>query len=405
MATKCGVGYSNEADAKKAGELAAKAALSQAGITDKPDFAMIFTTSRHDPKKFHSGVREVIGPNAKLAGGWMAGVITKDRHTYEGGETMVVAFKSDTVKFDVFMETGLVEHEKDVGKRLGAKMKAHKFEGEPKVFLFFDAVARSLSEGGWGWNFASPLLAGLKESLGTWPVMAGAGLIGDMQFNPTWQWCNDELVQGAAIAVVFHGRVHMDTMTLHGCSPSSTYLKLTKVEGPTILEINNRPALDVIREMLGDASRTWEDYPLYLTLGLNRGDKYADFNEEAYMNRVGMAIDRERKAVVLVEGDFKEGDEVQVMSRSIDPEYMKPKLEAFGKRMDRTKPFLTFYIDCGARAAAFNPGTTFEDASLVQKALGTKAPLAGIYVGIEIAPIGGQIERSVYTGVLSSLSD
>ena len=43
--------------------------------------------------------------------------------------------------------------------------------------------------------------------------------------------------------------------------------------------------------MLGpESNKTWEDFPLFVTLGVNKGDKFGPFNEEDYANRLVMAV-------------------------------------------------------------------------------------------------------------------
>jgi hypothetical protein len=51
---------------------------------------------------------------------------------------------------------------------------------------------------------------------------------------------------------VLHGGVRMDTIIMHGCKPSGRYHTITKADGPMVLEIDGRPALEVLADMIPD---------------------------------------------------------------------------------------------------------------------------------------------------------
>jgi hypothetical protein len=258
-------------------------------------------------------------------------------------------------------------------------------------------------------NLATPLVAGMSHSLGAWPPAAGVGLIGSMQAHPTHLWFDDRIEQGAAMALVLSGGVRMDTVIMHGCKPASGYHTITRAEGKTIYEIDGRPALDTIAEILGpESTMTWEDYPLFLILGVNRGDKFGEFKEEDYANRACMAIDTDQRTVMMFEPDLETGVEVQLMRRCSDweemSEYIGRRTKEVLERVGNRRPFLALYIDCGARASVYC-GSEHEDAEEVQKALGPTVPLLGMYSGVEIARVGDHMQALDWTGVLCIFSE
>jgi hypothetical protein len=207
------------------------------------------------------------------------------------------------------------------------------------------------------------------------------------------------------MALVLSGGVQMDTIIMHGCKPSSDYHTITKAEWNAVLEIDGKPAVDAIAEMLGpDSDRGWEDYPFFVTLGVNKGDKFGEFNEEEYANRMVMAVDKERRGLIMFEPDLKEGFEVQLMRRSIDFDYIRERTEDLLRRVESRKPFFALYIDCAGRASAFC-GTEGEEAEEVQKVISSKMPLLGMYSGVEIAKVGGDIQALDWTGVLCVFSE
>jgi hypothetical protein len=90
-----------------------------------------------------------------------------------------------------------------------------------------------------------------------------------------------------------------------------------------------------------------QDFPFFVTLGVNKGDKFGEFKDENYANRMVMGIDKARGALVMFEPDLKTGSEFQFMRRSIDLGYMRICCQELLERVGNRKPFFALYIDCG----------------------------------------------------------
>jgi hypothetical protein len=371
---------------------------------DRSDLAMMYATSKHDPALLREGVRSVVGPEAKLFGGSAVGIITKDRLGYEGYQVGVSVISSDSINVDMFIERGLPDNEYNVGYALGEQIKSTAYAGDPSILLVYDIVKRRMSEG-LSLNMATPLIAGMSQALGTWPPVAGGGLTGDMQWNPTFQWFNDRIEQQSAMALVLSGGVRLDTIIMHGCKPSSDYHTITRAEGNVVLELDGKPTTEVITSLLGpESDKSWQEYPLFITLGVNNGDKFGEAQEDDYSVRLCMDVDRERGGLVMFGDDLKPGSEVQLMRRSIDFEYIGRRAETLVEQMGNRRPFLALYVDCAGRAGAYC-GTNREEAEEVQRVIGSKMPLLGWYVGCEIAKAGPIIQSHNWTGVLCIFSE
>jgi hypothetical protein len=403
MSTKFGVGYTENPKSFDAGEEMAKQAMSGADI-EKCDLAILYSTSKQDPVQLGNGVRSVIGPNARLIGGYSMGIITNDYLGYEGYQAGIAVMSADSIDGDMFITNSLPSNEINSGIVLGEKIKSKNYKGEPNILIMYDAI-KEPNPTAMSLNLATPLIKGIEKSIGNWPNAAGVGMMGDFQWNRTYQWFDDKILQDTAMALVLSGGVRMDTIIMHGCKPSSDYHKITKADGNVVLEIDDKPAVDMIANLLGENSGLgWQDFPLFVTLGVNKGDKYGEFKEEEYANRLCMAVDKERGGLVMFEPDLEEGSEVQLMRRSIDFQYIGQRAQKLLDGLGNRKPLFALYIDCAGRASAYC-GTESEEAEEVQKVIGSRMPLLGMFSGVEIAKVGNAMQALDWTGVLCVFSE
>ncbi len=406
MSTRAGVGFSENPDSYTAGYKAARAALQQASI-DTCHLLLVFATSKHDAGAFYTGLRAAAGTQAQIVGGSAIGIITNDQLGYDGYQVGVAAFESDDIQFDLFHEPGLPGNETSVGEKLGHQLTANEWVGEPNILLMYDSMNHTTQPP--RMNMATPLLKGLEKAFVASghpypPNLAGVGQCGDTPHEPVSQWLNGVIERYSAQAVVFSGNVRMDTVVLHGCKPAGAYHTITKSEGPMVLEIDNRPALEVIAELLGpDSGYSFADYRFFVTLGVNKGDKFGPFRAEDYANRLCCGVDEERGGLIMFEPDLVPGTQVQLMRRSIDFEYIGQHTKELLASTNDRQPFFALYIDCAGRASAYC-GSEGEEAAEVQRAIGRDIPLLGMYSGVEIAQVGKNLQPLDWSGVLCLFS-
>ncbi len=405
MPTLVGVGFSELSDSRAAGIAAAKAAITSGGI-ERGDFALLFSTGKHQPQRLLDGVREVLGTGCAIHGGYGVGIITRDHLSYDGHEVGIAVVSSDTVKLHAFVETDLANQEEATGQKLGAKIAAARADGslpdDASMLLFYDTV--NLTQGTLKLNMATALVAGMSKEMETWPVMAGMGMLGDMQLHETFQFFDSRVLQQSAMALFISG-LRMDTIIMHGCRPTGRYHTITKTDGAMVLEIDGKPALTMIHEMLGpDSGLTPDDYSFFVTLGVNKGDMYGPFREEDYANRLCIGVDPARQGLIMFENDLQPGMKVQLMRRALDFAYIGPRTRELVARTEGRRPLFAFYIDCAGRAAAYC-GMDEEEAVEVQRALPAGVPLLGVYSGVELAKVGGAVQALDWTGVLCLFSE
>lgn len=399
MATKIGAAHSTQINSKSAAIEASTNALAKAGIT-KADFALIFCSGNHNPHDFLAGVQSVLGDTPVL-GGSSLGIITDDFIGYEGFEVGVTVFASENLSFHLFAQPDLNLDEKKAGEALGKQISDFGIKDSQALLVFYDSSKQSNPP---MLNFATSLFEGLEMHLPKNITCAGGGLLADMLLNTTYQFYKNEVRSQNAVAVLIAGKCEMRTIIMHGCKPASAYLTITKAEGPVILEIDNRPALTVIDELLGtNHGIEWKDFSLFVTLGINLGEKFGDFNEKNYANRMVLAVDENAKSLIMFEPDLKVGDEIQLMSRSVDLDYIHTGIEDLKSGMNGSTPAFYFYINCAGRAKPY-AGGQFEDAEEVQKGM-SGVPLMGFYSGVEVAKLRSKLQPLDWTGVLCLIAE
>ncbi len=396
---KVGVGYSDNPETYSAGIQAVEMAISQAERVEPCDAVLLFSTARHDQSLLRDAVISVTGASVPVYGGGSVGVITNEYFGYAGDQIAAACIWLDGVGLEALIDGGLKDSEEEAGMRLGKRLAGLGTGPESPVMLFYDALD---SSNGMRMLMATWLLAGIEKGLGFLPDLTGAGLMGDHACSPTSQWIGDGMGQHQAIAFAFSGDIRIDSVIMHGCRPATRYYTVTKAAGQVILEINGKPAIQFIDELI-DSAVAPEAYPFFLIFGVNHGERWAEYDEDYYASRLCLGIDKESGGIVMFEPDMVEGTEFQLMFRSLGLDYIKPKIDKVFDGLDGREPVFAVYIDCAGRCSGYG-GMDMEDALVVQKTVAGRVPLLGLYTGVEIASIGGRPRGLDWTGVFCLFS-
>jgi small ligand-binding sensory domain FIST len=181
------------------------------------------------------------------------------------------------------------------------------------------------------------------------------------------------------------------------------------MEGPVLYEIDGKPIVRVIDEIYGNDSWQTQIPVKRLSLGINHGEKYGQFREADYVNRLIAGVLPGKEGVVLFEPDLQEGMEVQFMLRDAETIIASARTNAqellakIGS--DGRKPAFGLYIDCAGRTADMSDTLTEEAAEVQNTFRQNNVPLLGFYSGVEIAPFRGQSRGLDWTGVLLILAE
>ncbi len=370
---------------------------------DAPLMLLAFCGGKHDPDAMLAALTAEFGP-VPVFGGSAAGVIGRDSYGYGGFEMGIVCLYDAAVMPRAVMTEALYGGVRAAGHALGQAVGAVA-SPDAAVMLLFDSVASRAPP---RLHFASSIVEGFHDGFGTTPLqLFGGGLLTDMNLTGGWVFAGRRVLKHAAIALVFPPGIEVETVIMHGCRPISSFMEITRIDGADVFELDGQPALSVIERMLGLplGQTRGQDLSLEVTLGQKQGDPYAPYHEGDYVNRLILRANAEAGSVTLFEPDFALGTVVQIMSRdnSLMLDSVRRGVAAMNGAVAGEDNLLALYIDCAGRASA-RSGAAVEEAELVVQGLDSSIPLLGFYSGVEVAPVGGGISRSLdWTGVLAVL--
>ncbi|MFE0757441.1 FIST signal transduction protein [Inquilinus sp. NPDC058860] len=369
-----------------------------------PQLLLVFCGGKHDGSDVVEALRTTFGDTVAIVGGSAAGVIWRDGLGYSGLEVGLVAFAADDFPPQILVNRDLRQGERAAGFSLGQRL-AETAEQDSVVLMFYDSVA---DPSPLRLHPASDLVEGLQSGLAGHRIrLIGGGTLTDMNLSDAWVLDGTTVTKHAAVALVFPSGLKDETVILHGCRPVSTFMEITRIEGAEVFELDGRPALEVIEQMLGVTlgATSSHDLSLIATLGEKQGDPYAAYDENSYVNRLILRANRTTGSITLFERDFRLGTRVQIMSRdnALMLDSVRDGISAINQVQRDGQPLLAIYIDCAGRASA-RSGAAVEEARLVADHLDPSIPFLGFYSGVEIAPFDGYSRPLDWTGLLTVLS-
>lgn len=236
---------------------------------------------------------------------------------------------------------------------------------------------------------SNELLSGLR---GCYP---GVPLVGGMTSasthrRQTWVFLDGQVYDEGGVALLFEGPLRLVPLVAQGAEPVGEAWTVTKVDRNIILEISNRPALDVLLDTAdmvgGDRSR--ESFPFGDWLIGFAVNEYQDsFTRGDFIVRGILGADQERRGVI-VGGIARVGQTVQFQLR--DPslaavDLRQTLLDARAFLRD-TSPVAAVLFTCNGRGEDMF-GRPHHDTETVA-ALLPGVPLAGMFCNGEVGPAG-----------------
>ena len=372
------VGISTRADIRKA----VAEAVNRAGGGADAVLCIAYAGVGHDQNELLNQLKIAL-PGVPIVGGSSQGACVSGT-SIEAERFLAVAVLSGDVKVRIAHVADMRSDERKLGQALAANLGPPP-QGAHTTLLWYDPLC--------GRN-VKDLLVGLSDG-GYDAVYGGATGQPWDRMVATFQYADGQVYGQGAVVVVLEGLTPVAELT-HGAEAIGVALTVTKADGNTVLEIDDRPALDVWCEQLGVLPERNVEMTSNWALGIvpPTGTTY-----EGFFTRAPFAFDLERRALVL-QAPIPCGSRVQVCIRTQSAVF--GGAEAMGHRLQAAlvgkQAVLALGFECGARPAPFLGGELAErEMRQLEAKLPPALPLIGMYAGGEIAPAGDVSEFHNFT--------
>jgi hypothetical protein len=399
MATRAGVGMSRHHNPNLAGRDAAQQALNKAGV-DRPDFVFMFASIGYDQQSLLRAVREATG-GAPLSGCSAEGTINGDEADESGFSVVVTAISSDDLQWTNGIARGLEDDARAVGQQVAQDLLPDLSADTIGLFVFPDGLITLTLES---------FFAGLEENLSTLQFLplwgGGAGNNLDT-VGPTYQYCDDEVISGGISYALLSGKAQASWAISHGLVPIGGERIVTRSKGNVIYEIDDKPAVEVLKEYLPEQAltedRDWMRYAISLALCF-RAPSY--MKDEEYVVR-GVPALRMADGSIIVQTEVSEGTTVWFSSR--DKEKMITGLDRMARQIKEQlggeKPKLVFQFECLTRGKTMlREQEKLQLLKRFRQSLDPDVPWAGFYTIGEIGPVEEHNDLHLFTSVVLALS-
>jgi hypothetical protein len=399
MATRAGVGMSRHHNPNLAGRAAAEQALKKAGIVE-PDFVFMFATIGYDQRSLLRAVREATG-GVPLTGCSAEGTINGEEADESGFSVVVTTISSDDLQWTNGIARRLEDDARAVGQQVAQDLLPHLSADAIGLFVFPDGLITLTLEN---------LIAGLEENLSTLQFLplwgGGAGNNLDT-VGPTYQYCDDEVTSGGISYALLSGKAQASWAISHGLVPIGGERIVTRSKGNVIYEIDDKPAVEVLKEHLPEQAlteeRDWMRYAISLALCFRAPSHMKD---EEYVVR-GVPALRMADGSIIVQTEVSEGTSVWFSSR--DKEKMITGLDRMARQIKEQlggeKPKLVFQFECLTRGKTMlREQEKLQLLKRFRQSVDPEAPWAGFYTIGEIGPVEKHNDLHLFTSVVLALS-
>ncbi|HEY4187202.1 MAG TPA: FIST N-terminal domain-containing protein [Polyangia bacterium] len=384
---RAGSGFAVTDDGSAAGRMATQLALKAAALPSA-QLAMVFAGARHGSDEFRAvlaAVRETSGA-AAVMGCSTTGIITMANEIENHSAVAVLLFGGDEA-IPLLVATPVRAEPRDAGLRLGKAARARLGYDSDGATLVVLVDPHHLD--------ASAFVAGIAEGAPGLMVV-GAGASG-REDGDARVFTDGKALPDAAVAFLIPGRLFPTVGMTHGCQGVCDPLPITAVEQNVILEIDGRPAADVLKEVLAlPGNRPLEKLSIPLLAGI--GDRMCDERSD-YVVRPFVVSDDDPRTLAVPE-PVRTGQTIRFTLRDAigARDDMKAMLDEQSHLRAKSPPAFGLYFNCAGRGSALY-GKSGLDPDLIQRRFGNM-PLVGIESAFEIAPTCGRPQVHMLTGVL-----
>jgi hypothetical protein len=236
------------------------------------------------------------------------------------------------------------------------------------------------------------------------PILGGtAGE--NWRWEKTYQYHDWKVYEGGVSAALVSGDFDLRTAVTHGCLPVGNELEITKIDGNRLYEIDNRPAMDVMAEYVGED--VWTDFgkvAVHFCLGQPVNPEMAREYDPFIIRFIPKGFPEDKSISLPVR--MARGDRVWMTRRDQRKmtESAQRSVEELNRELDGATPFLILHFDCAGRGkVVMSESDKLGLVTSLQKGIGSDVPWAGFFTYGEFCPVGGRNVFHNYTAVIAAL--
>ncbi|MFO8156231.1 MAG: FIST signal transduction protein [Pseudomonadota bacterium] len=357
MLTSVVIHVEDPSPAHAAPELAERA-VAEWPRREPPAAALLFVSGALEPAAHVHAVRDAF-PGIRLIGCSSDGEMssTLGHHT---DSAVLMLFGSDRTRFEPFVcrcDENWKVNRPDSGDAGDA------LETATVGLMFAEAISGTDGE---------TIMRQVQADLGPEVPLFGALAADDWEFRRTYQFIDDEVLQGAAVGLLFHGPLAIGYGLDSGWSPLGPSVRIDVARGSRVERIDGVPATDYYDGLVGRSADINGSYPLMFRQGVNR-----------YLR----APLRQEDDSILFAGAVPEGVEAQVACASPKAILGAARRSAEdAAAMLKSPPDAVVLFSCAARHYVLGTQTRREIDEAMAAFEGEPA-VAGMYGYGEIAPL------------------
>lgn len=352
-----------------------------------PDLTVIFLSAHFAAQygELPAMIRDKLGPTL-LFGCSAGGVIGAGREIeHRPGFSLTVADLPDVELHPFHLQGGDLP-DLDAGPEEWSKTLGLPAENYPAFLLLVDPFSFPAQ------NFLLGLDYGFSQS-----TKVGGMASGGQRGGENALFLGDIVHQSGAIGIAMQGNVAVDTIVAQGCRPVGELMCITKSQQNMLLELDQRPTLEVLRELFTSSKeRDQELMQNSLFLGIVMDDFNDEPSQGDFLIRNVIGMDGRSGSMAIGE-NLREGQRVQFHLRdawtSADDLSTLLTRYAGENQADHSRGALLF--SCLGRGE-YLYGRPDHDTDLFRDKIG-EVPLGGFFCNGEIGPVGGTTFLHGYT--------
>ena len=365
MATRVGIGFSQNYDTRLAAQEAADQAKKYLQ-SDRVDLAIVFSTTHYAPPEVIPVIFEIMN-RTRIIGASTPSIILPSQVVDRG--IAVMALISDQIRFESGCMPYLKLQEKtEAGRKLVRSTISEFGQKQRQLFLCIaDGLLDNLSD----------LMEGIKQEFRYGIPMIMVGSSDDFRFKRTYQYFKDTAMSDGAVSLVLGGRLQAGTSIQHGFKPIGKPRTVDKIKGPLILSINGRKASDLYAQYFGGEAETLKQGPSSpLSFRYPLGVRLPGSKQYILRNVLGV-LDG---GAIICQDKVPEGAEVNIMIGN-QSSYLQAAEEAakdVREQLTLKKPSFVLIFESIARRKLLGRGAA-EELRIIRNTFGDDVPLLGMF--------------------------